>query len=33
VTPEATADDPKITLFRQWLIDSVGPGGVAPPPA
>jgi LysR family glycine cleavage system transcriptional activator len=32
VTPEATADDPKIALFRQWLIDSVEPGGVAPPP-
>jgi LysR family glycine cleavage system transcriptional activator len=33
VAPEATADTPKIALFRQWLIDSVGPGAVAPPPA
>jgi LysR family transcriptional regulator, glycine cleavage system transcriptional activator len=32
VAPEATADTPKIALFRQWLIDSVGPSGVAPPP-
>ena len=32
VAPEATADDAKIALFRRWLIDSVGPGGVAPPP-
>ncbi|HEY7579123.1 MAG TPA: transcriptional regulator GcvA [Acetobacteraceae bacterium] len=33
VAPEATADQPNVALFRQWLIDSVGPGGVAPPPA
>jgi LysR family transcriptional regulator, glycine cleavage system transcriptional activator len=25
VTPEATGDDPKITLFRDWLIASAGP--------
>src|SRR4051812_3981651 len=32
VAPEATADSPKIALFRDWLIGSVGPGAVAPPP-
>jgi len=32
VAPEATADLPKIALFRDWLIGSVGPGAVAPPP-
>ncbi len=32
VAPEATADSPKIALFRDWLIGSVAPGGVAPPP-
>jgi LysR family glycine cleavage system transcriptional activator len=33
VAPEATADAPKIALFRQWLIGSVDPGAVAPAPA
>jgi LysR family transcriptional regulator, glycine cleavage system transcriptional activator len=32
VAPEQTADTPKITLFRDWLIGSVAPGAVAPPP-
>ncbi|MEJ0016906.1 MAG: transcriptional regulator GcvA [Acetobacteraceae bacterium] len=32
VTPEATADAPKIALFREWLMASVTPGAVAPPP-
>jgi LysR family glycine cleavage system transcriptional activator len=32
VVPEATADTPKIALFRDWLIGSVAPGAVAPPP-
>jgi hypothetical protein len=32
VAPEETADTPKIALFRDWLIGSVAPGGVAPPP-
>jgi LysR family glycine cleavage system transcriptional activator len=32
VAPEATADTSKIALFRQWLIGSVEPGAVAPPP-
>lgn len=32
VSPEATADTPKIALFRDWLIGSVTPGAVAPPP-
>ncbi len=32
VAPEATADTPKIALFRDWLIGSVAPGAVAPPP-
>ena len=30
--PERTADSPKIALFRDWLIGSVEPGSVAPPP-
>src|SRR6202521_714150 len=29
VAPEETADIPKITLFRDWLIRSVAPGGKA----
>jgi LysR family glycine cleavage system transcriptional activator len=33
VAPEATADAPKIALFRDWLIGSVAPGAVAPPPS
>ena len=33
VVPEATADLPRIALFREWLIKSVAPGAVAPPPA
>jgi len=32
VAPEETADTPKITLFHDWLIASVAPGAVAPPP-
>lgn len=32
VAPEAEADTPKIALFRDWLIGSVAPGAVAPPP-
>jgi LysR family transcriptional regulator, glycine cleavage system transcriptional activator len=32
VAPEETADTPKIALFRDWLIASVAPGAVAPPP-
>jgi LysR family glycine cleavage system transcriptional activator len=32
VAPEATADSAKIALFRDWLINSVAPGAVAPPP-
>ncbi len=32
VAPEETADTPKIALFREWLIGSVAPGAVAPPP-
>ena len=32
VVPEETADTPKIALFRDWLIGSVAPGAVAPPP-
>jgi LysR family glycine cleavage system transcriptional activator len=32
VAPEATADAPKIALFRDWLNGSVAPGAVAPPP-
>ena len=33
IAPEETADDPKIALFRDWLIKSVTPGAKAPPPA
>jgi LysR family glycine cleavage system transcriptional activator len=33
VAPEDTADTPKIALFRDWLLASVSPGAVAPPPA
>ncbi len=33
VAPDETADDPKIALFREWLIKSVTPGAKAPPPA
>ncbi len=33
VAPEATADQPKIKLFRDWLIASVAPGAVAPSPS
>ena len=32
VAPEEAADMPKIALFRDWLIGSVAPGAVAPPP-
>ena len=32
VAPEETADTPKIALFHDWLIASVAPGAVAPPP-
>ncbi len=32
VAPEETADIPKIALFRDWLLASVTPGAVAPPP-
>ncbi len=32
VAPEETADTPRIALFRDWLISSVTPGAVAPPP-
>jgi LysR family glycine cleavage system transcriptional activator len=32
VAPEETADTPRIALFRDWLIGSVAPGSVAPPP-
>jgi len=32
VAPEETADTPKIALFRDWLIGSVAPGSLAPPP-
>lgn len=32
VAPEETADTPRIALFRDWLIGSVAPGAVAPPP-
>jgi LysR family glycine cleavage system transcriptional activator len=31
VTPEATADTPKITLFREWLMQSATPGALASP--
>jgi LysR family glycine cleavage system transcriptional activator len=33
VAPEETVDTPKIALFRAWLLGSVAPGSVAPPPA
>ena len=33
VATEDTADTPKIALFRDWLLASVTPGAVAPPPA
>jgi LysR family glycine cleavage system transcriptional activator len=33
VAPQETADTPKIALFREWLLASVTPGSVAPPPA
>jgi LysR family transcriptional regulator, glycine cleavage system transcriptional activator len=32
VSPEATADTPKIALFRDWLIASATPGALATPP-
>ncbi len=32
VAPNETADTPKIALFRDWLLGSVTPGAVAPPP-
>ena len=32
VAPEETAEAPKIVLFRDWLVASVAPGAVAPPP-
>ena len=32
VAPEETADNPRIALFRDWLIGSVAPGSVAPAP-
>jgi LysR family transcriptional regulator, glycine cleavage system transcriptional activator len=32
VTPEATADAPKIALFRDWLIASAASGALARPP-
>jgi LysR family glycine cleavage system transcriptional activator len=32
VAPERAADTPRIALFRDWLIGSVEPGSVAPPP-
>jgi LysR family transcriptional regulator, glycine cleavage system transcriptional activator len=32
VAPEDTADTPKIALLRDWLLASVTPGAVAPPP-
>jgi LysR family glycine cleavage system transcriptional activator len=32
VVPVDSADTPKITLFRDWLIASVAPGAHAPPP-
>ncbi len=31
VTPEATADTPKLVLFRDWLIASATPGALAAP--
>jgi LysR family glycine cleavage system transcriptional activator len=32
VAPEETADVPKIARFRDWLLGSVTPGALAPPP-
>ncbi len=32
VAPQEAADLPKIRVFRDWLIGSVKPGAVAPPP-
>jgi LysR family glycine cleavage system transcriptional activator len=32
VTPEATADSPRIALFRDWLMASATPGALAVPP-
>ncbi len=32
VTPEATADAPKIKLFREWLVQSATPGVLSAPP-
>jgi LysR family glycine cleavage system transcriptional activator len=32
VTPETTAEAPKITRFREWLIASAIPGGLGSPP-
>jgi LysR family glycine cleavage system transcriptional activator len=32
VTPEGSADTPKIALFRDWLIASATPGALAAPP-
>jgi LysR family glycine cleavage system transcriptional activator len=32
VTPEATADTPKLARFRDWLIASATPGALATPP-
>ena len=32
VAPEETADVPKIVRFRDWLLGSVTPGALAPPP-
>jgi LysR family glycine cleavage system transcriptional activator len=29
VTPEATADAPKIALFREWLVQSATPSALA----
>jgi len=33
VSPEETANAPNIATFRDWLVASVIPGSVAPPPA
>ena len=33
VAPEETASTPNIAKFRDWLVASVSPGSVAPPPA
>jgi LysR family glycine cleavage system transcriptional activator len=32
VAPEETADVPKVARFRDWLLGSVTPGALAPPP-